>query len=227
MRMRSSTVPVAPMRPRSSTVVVTSFRCGTFPTTTGSSASSAAARIGSVAFLAPEMRTSPSRGTPPWICSLSMLTLCGLFGRERLDRQGMDFPPHELPKRTVDQLVARQASQLREFARDDARGKMGVVLRVHVHLRSGEACADQARDFFRVHGPDITWAARARAYNDPHGVAPGRPGRPRTASRGCAGARLRAPRARHRGTRGRGAQLATTVSVRAGPWPAAFVTRAS
>ena len=74
MRMRSSIVTVAPMRPSSSTVVVTSFRCGTFATTTGSSASSAPARMGSVAFFAPEMRTSPSRGTPPWICSLSMIS---------------------------------------------------------------------------------------------------------------------------------------------------------
>jgi hypothetical protein len=29
--------------------------------------------IGSAAFLAPEMRTSPASGTPPWISSLSML----------------------------------------------------------------------------------------------------------------------------------------------------------
>src|SRR6478752_6586102 len=38
---------------------------------TGPSASSAPATMGSVAFLAPEMRTSPSRGMPPLICSLS------------------------------------------------------------------------------------------------------------------------------------------------------------
>ena len=72
MRMRSSMVTVAPMRPSSSMVVVTSCRCGTLPTTTGSSASSAPARMGSVAFFEPEMRTSPSSGTPPAICSLSM-----------------------------------------------------------------------------------------------------------------------------------------------------------
>ena len=55
-------VTVTPMRPSSSMVVVTSFRCGTLPIVTGPSASSAPARIGSVAFLAPEMRTSPSSG---------------------------------------------------------------------------------------------------------------------------------------------------------------------
>src|ERR1700756_4207842 len=138
MRMRSSTVTVAPMRPRSSTVVVTSFRCGTFATTTGSSASKEAARIGSVAFLAPEMRTSPSRGTPPWICSLSMLVLRGLVGRQGLDRQGVDLAPHELPERAVDELMARQRTLAGEFARHHAGRKMRVVIRHHAHLRTRE-----------------------------------------------------------------------------------------
>ena len=110
MRMRSSMVTVAPIRPSSSTVVVTSFRCGTFATTTGSRASSAAARIGSVAFLAPEMRTSPSSATPPWICNLSMLIPPRFFGRQRLDRQRVDLAAHELAERAVDELVARQAA---------------------------------------------------------------------------------------------------------------------
>src|SRR3981081_2224470 len=160
MRMRSSTVTVPPILPSSSTVVVTSFRCGTFATTTGSSASSAAARIGSVAFLAPEMRTSPSRGTPPWICSLSMLILRGFFGRQRLDRQGVYLATHELSERAVYELVARDALQLRERARDDVRGKMGVVIRLHAHLCSREACADQPRDVFSVHWCDITAPGR-------------------------------------------------------------------
>ena len=38
-------------------------------------ASSVAARIGSAAFFAPEMRTSPSSGMPPRICNLSMIAL--------------------------------------------------------------------------------------------------------------------------------------------------------
>ena len=74
MRMRSSIVTVTPMRPSSSMVVVTSCRCGTLPIVTGPSASSAPARIGSVAFLAPEIRTSPSSAMPPVICSLSTAT---------------------------------------------------------------------------------------------------------------------------------------------------------
>src|ERR1700738_1199516 len=168
MRMRSSTVTVAPILPSSSTVVVTSFRCGTFATTTGSSASSAAARIGSGAFLAPEMRTSPSRGTPPWICSLSMLAVRRLFGRQCLDRQGVNLATHELAQRAVDQLVAGHALQLRKLARDDARGKMGVVIRLHAHLCSGEARADQPCDFFRVHGRKPPFLAASSLCKETH-----------------------------------------------------------
>jgi hypothetical protein len=89
-----------------------------------------------------------------------MLVLRGFFGRQRLDRQGVYLATHELPERTVDELVAREALQLRELARDDVRGKMGVVIRLHAHLCSGEACADQPRDVFSVHWCDITAPGR-------------------------------------------------------------------
>ena len=59
------------MRPNNSIIVVTSCRCGTLRMVTGPSASSAPATMGRVAFFAPEMRTSPSSGIPPLICSLS------------------------------------------------------------------------------------------------------------------------------------------------------------
>ncbi|MNN23477.1 hypothetical protein D3C81_1368770 [compost metagenome] len=61
-----------PMRPNSSIMVVMSCRCGKLPTVTGPSQSRVAARIGRAAFLAPEMRISPSRRTPPVIISLSI-----------------------------------------------------------------------------------------------------------------------------------------------------------
>src|SRR6516162_1846979 len=157
MRMGSSMVTVAPMRPSSSTVVVTSFRCGTFATTTGSCASSAPASIGSVAFFAPEMRTSPSRLTPPWICSLSTSALPGLFGGERLDRQRVDLPSHALPERAVHELMAREAAQLRELARHDARGEVGAIVRIDLHLRTGQPGTDETCNFVGVHGCDITW----------------------------------------------------------------------
>src|SRR5579863_8530250 len=138
MRMRSSIVTVAPMRPSSSTVVVTSFRCGTLPTTTGPSASSAPARIGSVAFLAPEMRTSPSSATPPWICSLSMASASlGLFGGECLDRQRVDLPSHPLTEGAVHQLVARVAALTDKLGGHDACRVVRVVIGHHLHVRSG------------------------------------------------------------------------------------------
>src|SRR5580658_1663905 len=135
MRMRSSIVTVAPILPSSSTVVVTSLRCGTLATTTGSRASSAPARMGSVAFFAPEMRTSPSSGTPPWICNLSMLALPSLLWRQRLDGQRMDLTPHELPERAIDELVPGKAALAGKLGRNDARRKMGVIVGLHLHLR--------------------------------------------------------------------------------------------
>ena len=65
MRIFSSMVTDTPMRPSSSIMVVTSCRCGTFEIVTGPSASKQPASIGSVAFLAPEMRISPSSAMPP------------------------------------------------------------------------------------------------------------------------------------------------------------------
>jgi hypothetical protein len=72
MRMRSSTVTLAPTRPSNSIIVVTSFRCGTLPIETGLSASSAAARDRQRGILGTrDAGPSPSSGTPPRICSLS------------------------------------------------------------------------------------------------------------------------------------------------------------
>ncbi len=55
-------------------IVRTSFNRGTLVSTSGSDDSSAAQRIGSAAFFAPETRTSPTKGRPPSISSLSIST---------------------------------------------------------------------------------------------------------------------------------------------------------
>src|SRR4051812_31325186 len=107
MRERSSMVTVAPIRASSWIIVVTSLRWGTLPTVTGSAARIAPARIGSVAFFEPEIFTSPSSGTPPLICSLSIASAPRFFGRERLDRHRVDFPAHELAEGPVNELVTR------------------------------------------------------------------------------------------------------------------------
>jgi arabinose-5-phosphate isomerase len=78
----------------------------------------------------------------------------------------VDLAPHKLPESAVDDLVARQTAFAGELARDHARGKVGIVLGGDLHLGSGEPGADQPRDFFGVHGRDITWAAYGGAYNE-------------------------------------------------------------
>ena len=52
-------------------MVVTSRRCGTLSTCSGSEVRSAAHMMGSAAFFAPEMGISPCSGTPPSMTSLS------------------------------------------------------------------------------------------------------------------------------------------------------------
>src|SRR5690606_32234899 len=131
-------------------------RWGTLPMRTGSSASSVAARIGNAAFLAPETRISPSSRCPPPTSSLSIGAAGSVAGgqfrrRQRADRQGMDFPAHLLAERAVDELVPLQGAQPLELIRDDQRGEMRVVLRLHLDPGRGHARADQGRNLFTVH----------------------------------------------------------------------------
>src|SRR5271167_3830344 len=118
MRIFSSMVTETPMRPSNSIIVVTSCRCGTFETVTGPSASKQPAKIGSVAFLAPEIRTSPSRAWPPWICSLSTRLTCVFVRRIDLQRQRMDLAAHCLPQGGVHQLVALHGPLARKRRRN-------------------------------------------------------------------------------------------------------------
>src|SRR5579885_3311749 len=207
MRIRSSTVTVAPMPPRSSTVVVTSFRWGTLPTTTGPSASSAPARIGRVAFLAPEMRTSPWRGTPPWICSLSISLPSGFGRRQGLDRQRMDLAPHPLSQGLIHELMARDAALAGELLGDDAGVEMGVVIRLHPNIGSRQAGADQPRNLLGTHEPDIIipcheLCRRLLGSRPPAGRRPPRPGHRGEGGRGADGAARRPLRRRLRGLPG-------------------------
>jgi hypothetical protein len=55
-------------------------------------------------------------------------------------------------------LVAREAAQLRELVRDDARAEVSTIFRFDLYLRTGQTGTDQARNFLWVHGRDITWA---------------------------------------------------------------------
>ena len=60
----------------------TSLRAGTLRMTQGSRVSRVAAMMGSTAFLAPLMATSPHSGTPPLINRLSMMILVDRRGAE-------------------------------------------------------------------------------------------------------------------------------------------------
>src|SRR5436190_1441662 len=59
-------------------MVRTSFKRGILESVTGSGVSSAAQRIGSAAFFAPEMRTSPSSRSPPTPASMALLMDSGV-----------------------------------------------------------------------------------------------------------------------------------------------------
>src|SRR3954466_5673167 len=93
-----------------------SMRPGTLASRSGFSLRSAAHMIGSAAFFAPEMRTSPSSGRPPVILSLSIRL--PLLGRERAHGQGVDFLAHALAQRGIYQLMALDAALAGERAGD-------------------------------------------------------------------------------------------------------------
>src|SRR5271154_4286142 len=127
MRIFSSMVTETPMRPSSSIMVVTSCKCGTFDTVTGPSASRQPARIGSVAFLAPEMRISPSRAMPPLICSLSTRLPCVFVRCEHLQRERVYFVAYRRAQGRIHQLVPLHCTLAGEAGRDHHRLEMHIV----------------------------------------------------------------------------------------------------
>src|SRR5271168_1505248 len=145
MRIFSSMVTETPMRPSNSIIVVTSCKCGTFETVTGPSANKQPAKIGSVAFLAPEMRISPSSAMPPWICNLSTSLPCIFIRRERLQRQSMNFVAHSLPQGGVHQLMALYGPPAGECGRDHHGLEMHIVVAFHQRMAAGQASLDKSR----------------------------------------------------------------------------------
>ena len=144
----------APSRPSSLAVVTTSCRCGTLLIATGPSASSVAHRIGSTAFLAPEIWTSPFSGWPPSTTIFCMVSVAswrsfsvpvrcgaqaaqlplvsGFVGRERLQRQRVDLAAHALAQRGVDHAVAGQRQLAAEGFGYDGGLEMHAVVALHV-----------------------------------------------------------------------------------------------
>src|ERR1700689_4908174 len=151
----SSMVTETPMRPSSSIMVVTSCRCGTFDTVTGPSARMHPAKMGKVAFLAPEMRISPSSGMPPWICNLSTSrnpALAGkFFGCENLQRQGMNLVAHRFPQGAIDQLVTFHGAAALERGRNHHGLEVHVVLALDERSGAGQTGFDDLRDLLWIH----------------------------------------------------------------------------
>src|SRR4029077_1061932 len=155
MRIFSSMVTETPMRPSNSIMVVTSCRCGTFDTVTGPSASKHPAKIGKVAFLAPEIRISPSSGMPPWICNLSTREF---FRRKYLQGQGVNLVAHRRPQCAVDQLMALHGALAGKRRRDDHRLEMHVILALDQRLGAGQSAFYHLRQLLWIHAqlPKIT-----------------------------------------------------------------------
>src|SRR5579859_3467806 len=148
-------------------MVLTSLSCGTFVSCTGSRVRSVAHISGRAAFFAPEMRTSPARGAPPSMTSLSIR----LLWSERAHGQRVDLLAHASAERRVHHLVPLHASLSAErFAHDNSLEVPAVAC--HPHVAAGDPALDVALDFlWRHHGRPITDAACSLG---PAGRAPAR-----------------------------------------------------
>src|SRR3984885_425007 len=151
MRIFSSIVTETPMRPSSSIMVVTSCKCGTLDTVTGPSASRHPARMGRVAFFAPEIRISPSSAMPPLICNLSTSLRSELLRRKHLQRQRVNLIAHGFPQGAVHHLMALHGSLAGEFRCNHHGLEMHVVVALDERLAAGQAAFDDFRYLLLVH----------------------------------------------------------------------------
>src|ERR1700682_4205380 len=142
-----------PICESSERMVRTSFSCGRLSSVSGSGVSSAAHRIGSAAFFAPEMTAPPLSATPPSIASLSTLVLRGsergpLRRRQRLHRQRVDFLTHPVPERAVHELMLLDLGQAREGGAYD-NGLEMLAVAGNFDMLAGKAGLNRAFDVFR------------------------------------------------------------------------------
>src|SRR5690606_18955473 len=143
-------------------VVVTSCSCGTLPTVTVLSAIMVAARRGSTAFFAPEMRISPRSCAPPLMISLSKRPpeslqawiLFPLLRRIGMQGQGVDLRPHEVAEVAVHHLMLLDGVQADERLADDDGLEM-VAVTLDGDLAAGNSGLDEPFDFVRLHGDHI------------------------------------------------------------------------
>src|SRR5258706_12217276 len=127
-------------------MVRTSMGSGTLARRSRSPVRSAAHMIGSAAFFAPEMRTSPSSGTPPRMRSLS--TGAPFLRRQRAHRERVDLLAHAIAERRIDQLMALHTGAPGELRRDDERLEMLAVAH-DFDMLAGEPGLNALLDAFR------------------------------------------------------------------------------
>src|SRR5512138_3709639 len=134
-----------PICRRSFAIVATSISAGTLPRRSGRDVSSDAHMIGSAAFLAPEIRISPSSGTRPRMRSLS--TGAPLLRRQGAHGKRVDFLAHALAERRVDELMALHAAAPVELRRDDQRLEV-LPVADDLDVLAGEPVLDALLDAF-------------------------------------------------------------------------------
>ena len=160
-RSAPSTRPSAPRSARISTIVSTSRMRGTFSRTTGSEASTVAARIGSAPFLLPAARTLPESGRPP-----SITNDC-IAGRYRTRLRGGH------PRQGLGDADALHAERGAPPARARGRGLRAVV---RAPLRRGRGALGLRRAPARLRlrdPPDARQAPAGRRADPPGRGLPG------------------------------------------------------
>src|SRR5215471_523269 len=137
-------------------MVLTSLRCGTFESVSSSPVRSAAHISGNAAFFAPETRTSPDRGTPPWMTSLSIR---GFVGGKRTHRKGVDLRSHSLSQSGVDELMSLDPALAAECLAHDERFEV-LTVPCDAHLGALESFFDIAANLFRRHHASASICSR-------------------------------------------------------------------
>ena len=111
--------------------------------------------MGSAAFLAPDIVTVPLSGVPPLIESLSKRLLPAFFlpfvGRQRRDRQCVNFISDKRAEALVHELVPRDGTLSFEFCSDDKRLEMCIVVTQDLNDGVFETAFDQLCDMGWVH----------------------------------------------------------------------------
>src|SRR5207253_3357522 len=106
--------------------------------------------------------TSPARGVPPSITSLS--TRCPFGRRERGQRERVYFLAHPVAERRVDTLMTSHARQSLEDIGDDERVEMAAVacdLEMAAVDRGGDRCFDRFGGGHRYVNAEASIRARA------------------------------------------------------------------